>query len=75
MNQRIRLTKEAPMAEPTEECMVCGTRVRVVGNTTKHYEPIPEPISVKQALDTLLAANWTPSVFSEAYNRAAQAGR
>ena len=43
------------MPDDTKTCELCGTPVRVVGDTTQHYEPLP-PITdteTAEAVDTL----------------------
>lgn len=39
------------------KCELCGTEVKVVGNTTKHYEPIdsPEVMALVEAIKLTIA--------------------
>jgi len=56
-----------------KKCEVCGSRVRVVGNTTKHYEPVAET-QLAEAMELLVKLNpFLLNIACESYNEFAGA--
>lgn len=67
------------IADPSkgERCPTCGAEVRVVGRTTRHYEPVAEADTLPETYDELwaLAYRYREALERLAANDAGMPGR